>query len=86
MLLLALHLPLSLGGVQAGKGDLPDASIPGSPYEAIVRRTTDFCSPRPGRGHWEPMAADDRTAVAWPVWSIWGASVSISARPVRGPR
>ncbi|VCY54457.1 hypothetical protein BANRA_05298 [Klebsiella pneumoniae] len=72
--MLALHLPLSLGSVQVGKGDLPDTSNPGSP-RSVSGAATDFV--RPG-GH-RVLGADghDGRQPFARLWSIWGFSINL---------
>ncbi len=69
--MLALHLPLSLGIVQVGKGDLPDTSNPGSPLQLCPAPPPLFVRPGLAIGYWEPMAMTT-LAVRQAVWSIWG--------------
>lgn len=77
--------PLSLGSVQVGKGDLPDTSNPGSPLQLCPAPPPIFVRPGLAIGYWEPMAMTDVSRSPGCMVNL-GASVSISARPVWGPR
>ncbi len=81
----AASSPLSLGSVQVGKGDLPDTSNPGSPLQLCPAPPPIFVRPGTAIGYWEPMAMTDVSRSPGCMVNL-GASVSISARPVWGPR
>ena len=69
--------PLSLGGVQVGKGDQPDTPNPGSPIQYCPAPPPIFVRIGLAIGYWEPMAMTDVSRSPGCMVNLGGFSINL---------